>query len=209
MSTQRAKPHVFVVDDDAAMCEAISALLRSVGMQVNTFVSTSSFLRVAAVTPPNCVILDVRLQGESGLDIPRLMERAGIYSPVLFMSGHGDVPMSVAAMKTGALDFLVKPFRDQDLLDAVAASIREGERQHELRCELEMLRANYATLSAREREVMNYAASGLMNKQIASLLGLSEVTVKIHRGKLMNKMRARNFAQLVKMDVKLASVDPR
>ena len=197
-------PEVFVVDDDIALCEAISALLRSTGMRVRTFNSGSKFLLAAEEITPDCVILDVRLQGESGLDLPVQMLQRNIYSPIVFISGHGDIQMSVAAIKAGALDFLVKPFRDQELLDAVTVSIREGVEYREQTLKLMTLRSRYSTLSPRERQVMGHAVSGLMNKQIAALLGLSEVTVKIHRKQAMDKMLAGTFAELVKMEVLLS-----
>lgn len=197
-------PQVFVVDDDIAICEAISALLRSTGMQVRAFNSGSKFLLAAEEITPDCVILDVRLQGESGLDLPVQMLQRNIYSPIVFISGHGDIQMSVAAIKAGALDFLVKPFRDQELLDAVTVSIREGVEYREQTLKLMTLRSRYSTLSPRERQVMGHAVSGLMNKQIAALLGLSEVTVKIHRKQAMDKMLAGTFAELVKMEVLLS-----
>jgi FixJ family two-component response regulator len=197
-------PEVFVVDDDIAICEAISALLRSTGMRVRTFNSGSKFLLAAEEVTPDCVILDVRLQGESGLDLPVQMLQRNIYSPIVFISGHGDIQMSVAAIKAGALDFLVKPFRDQELLDAVTVSIREGVEYREQTLKLMTLRSRYSTLSPRERQVMGHAVSGLMNKQIAALLGLSEVTVKIHRKQAMDKMLAGTFAELVKMEVLLS-----
>lgn len=197
-------PQVFVVDDDIAICEAISALLRSTGMRVRTFNSGSKFLLAAEEITPDCVILDVRLQGESGLDLPVQMLQRNIYSPIVFISGHGDIQMSVAAIKAGALDFLVKPFRDQELLDAVTVSIREGVEYREQTLKLMTLRSRYSTLSPRERQVMGHAVSGLMNKQIAALLGLSEVTVKIHRKQAMDKMLAGTFAELVKMEVLLS-----
>jgi len=197
-------PEVFVVDDDIAICEAISALLRSTGIRVRTFNSGSKFLLAAEEVTPDCVILDVRLQGESGLDLPVQMLQRNIYSPIVFISGHGDIQMSVAAIKAGALDFLVKPFRDQELLDAVTVSIREGVEYREQTLKLMTLRSRYSTLSPRERQVMGHAVSGLMNKQIAALLGLSEVTVKIHRKQAMDKMLAGTFAELVKMEVLLS-----
>ncbi|QZP31060.1 response regulator transcription factor [Pseudomonas sp. DR48] len=204
MIIEHAAPEVFVVDDDIAICDAISALLRSIGMRVRTFSSGSRFLLAAQEIPPNCVILDVRLQGESGLDLPLQMQQRNIYSPIVFISGHGDIQMSVAAMKAGALDFLVKPFRDQELLDAVTVSIRENVEHRKQTLKLKTLRSRYSTLSPRERQVMGHAVSGLINKQIAAVLGLSEVTVKIHRKQAMDKMQAGTFAELVKMEVLLS-----
>jgi len=194
---------VFVVDDDVALCESISSLLRSIGLKVKTFSSGLSFLNAAEIEHPDCVILDVRLQGENGLDLPTMMRSKNIDSPVVFISGHGDIRMSVSAMKTGALDFLAKPFRDQELLDSVAMSIKQCNERRNASDMLASLRTRHSTLTTRERQVMTHAVNGLMNKQIASLLGLSEVTVKIHRKQAMDKMCARTFADLVKMEVML------
>ncbi|WP_460044462.1 response regulator transcription factor [Pseudomonas sp. S2_H01] len=197
---------VFVVDDDVALCESISSLLRSIGLKVRTFSSGLSFLNAAEIERPDCVILDVRLQGESGLDLPLIMRSKNIDSPVVFISGHGDIKMSVSAMKTGALDFLAKPFRDQELLDSVAMSIKQCNERRNSSDMLALLRTRYSTLTMRERQVMTHAVSGLMNKQIASLLELSEVTVKIHRKQAMDKMCAKTFADLVKMEVMISDV---
>jgi len=194
---------VFVLDDDLALCESISSLLRSVGLKVKTFSSSSSFLNTAEKERPDCVILDVRLQGESGLDLPTIMRSKDIDCPVVFISGHGDIKMSVSAMKTGATDFLAKPFRDQDLIDSVETSIKLCNDRRDVYDTLAELRKRYATLTMRERQVMSHAVSGLVNKQIASSLELSEVTVKIHRRQAMDKMCAKTFADLVKMEVTL------
>jgi FixJ family two-component response regulator len=192
---------VFVVDDDASMCKAVSNLLRSSGLQAETFSSAADFLQRQphSYPGPACLVLDVRLQGVSGLDFQVELQRSGNALPIIFMTGHGDIPMSVKAMKAGAVDFLSKPFRDQDLLDAVnhalernRASLAEDKSSAELR-------ARFTTLTAREREIMGLAASGLMNKQIAGQLGTSEITVKIHRGNAMKKMQAKSFAELVRM----------
>jgi FixJ family two-component response regulator len=190
---------VFVVDDDASICKAVSNLLRSSGLQAETFSSAADFLQRKPHPGPACLVLDVRLQGVNGLDFQMELQRSGNALPIIFMTGHGDIPMSVKAMKAGAVDFLSKPFRDQDLLDAVNHAI---ERHRVSLAEDESsagLRARFATLTAREREIMGLAASGLMNKQIAGQLGTSEITVKIHRGNAMKKMQAKSFADLVKM----------
>lgn len=195
---------VYVVDDDLALCQSISSLLRSIGLRVETFSSGSSFLRAAEVCQPDCVILDVRLQGENGLDIPKMMRNRNIDSSIVFISGHGDIKMSVSAMKAGALDFLAKPFRDQELLDTVVISIQKCNEQRIIADRLSSLRARYSMLSEREQHVMSHAVDGLMNKQIAAQLGISEVTVKIHRRQAMDKMLAKTFADLVKMQLMLS-----
>jgi FixJ family two-component response regulator len=192
-------PIVFVVDDEASMREALASLFRSVGVRVETFASAAEFLERPDPDAPSCLVLDVRLQGSSGLDFQRQLIEANIHLPIIFMTGHGDIAMSVKAMKAGALDFLVKPFRDQDLLDAVSAAHRTDASRRELRKQDSGLHACYQSLTAREREVMAYAARGLMNKQIASEMNLSEITVKIHRGHAMKKMQAKSFADLVRM----------
>jgi len=197
---------VFVVDDDLALCESISSLLRSIGLKVKTFSSGSTFLSAAEVEHPGCVILDVRLQGESGLDLPTIMRSKNIDSPIVFISGYGDIRMSVSAMKTGALDFLAKPFRDQELLDSVAMSIRKCNERRTASDSLASLRMRYSVLTMRERQVMAHAVNGLMNKQIAYELELSEVTVKIHRKRAMDKMCAKTFADLVKMEILLSDL---
>jgi len=190
---------VFVVDDDPSMCKAVSNLLRSSGLQAETFSSAADFLQRKPHLGPACLVLDVRLQGVSGLDFQVELQRSGNALPIIFMTGHGDIPMSVKAMKAGAVDFLSKPFRDQDLLDAVNHAIERNRASLAEDKSSADLRARFATLTAREREIMGLAASGLMNKQIAGELGTSEITVKIHRGNAMKKMQARSFAELVKM----------
>jgi FixJ family two-component response regulator len=190
---------VYIVDDDAPLRAAISSLLRSVGLAVRDFGSVPQFLAHARAEVASCLLLDVRLQGISGLEFQAELNRDGVALPIIFMTGHGDIPMSVRAMKAGALDFLAKPFRDQDLLDAVNAALeadRERRRRDQSRHGLQVC---YQSLTPREREIMALAASGLMNKQIAGQLGTSEITVKIHRGNAMRKMQARTFADLVRM----------
>lgn len=190
---------VLVVEDDPSVREALARLLMTVGLEVRTYGSAAELLQAQLPDEPCCLVLDVRLPGRSGLDLHAELLASGIEIPVIFMTGHGDIPMSVRAMKAGASDFLTKPFRDQDMLDAVAAATeRDRLRRAESRL-LNALRAHYETLSPREREVMKVASSGLMNKQVAWELGLSEITVKIHRGHVMKKMGARTLADLVRM----------
>ena len=193
------QPIVFVVDDDESVREALRSLFRSVSLRVETFGSAADFLRSELPEVASCLVLDVRLPGVSGLDFQAELAKANIHIPVIFMTGHGDIPMSVQAMKAGAVDFLTKPFRDQDMLDAVAAAIERdrGRRKDEQR--LSDVRARFDALTEREREVMGLVTAGLMNKQIAGELGLSEITVKIHRGHVMRKMTARSLADLVRM----------
>ncbi|MEN7526907.1 MULTISPECIES: response regulator [unclassified Cupriavidus] len=197
------EPVVYIVDDDVGMNDALQDLLRSVGLRTRAFLSAEAFLTTTIDTAPGCVVMDVRLRGTNGLEVQREMERRGMCLPVVFITGHGDIEMSVRAMKAGAVDFLPKPFRDQDLLDAVAEGISaDRKKRHVLQCS-DDLRSRLATLSDREREVMTLAASGLMNKQIAATIGISEVTIKIHRSRAMRKMAARTFADLVKMALEL------
>lgn len=197
------EPVVYLVDDDPSVSEALAGLLRSVGMQCRAFLSADEFLASRLEDAPGCAVLDVRLRGANGLDVQREMSRRGMCLPVVFITGHGDIEMSVRAMKAGAVDFLAKPFRDQDFLDAVAAAIDvDRTKRQALQCG-DDLRTRFASLSDREREVMMLAASGLMNKQIAGKIGISEVTIKIHRSRAMRKMAARTFADLVKMAIEL------
>ncbi|WP_432240140.1 response regulator transcription factor [Herbaspirillum robiniae] len=194
-----ATPIVYIVDDDDSLRGALDSLLRSVGLQVRGYASAAAFLQRPASDAPGCLLLDVRLHGISGLDFQAELARSGVTMPVILMTGHGDIPMSVRAMKAGAIDFLTKPFRDQDLLDAVAAAHDKDRRQLEQRQASSGLHTRYAALTPRESEVMWLAVSGLLNKQIAGELGTSEVTVKIHRGNAMKKMQAKSFADLVRM----------
>jgi FixJ family two-component response regulator len=198
-SPTKPSPTVFVVDDDPSVREALSSLFRSVGLQVELFGSAPEFLQHKRPDVPSCLVLDIRLPGVSGLDFQNQLARAGINTPIIFMTGHGDIPMSVRAMKAGAVDFLAKPFRDQDMLDAVAAALERDRQARETESAGAALRANYEQLTAREREVMALVTSGLMNKQVAGRLGLSEITVKIHRGQAMRKMKAKSLADLVRM----------
>ena len=196
---------VFVVDDDASMRDAISRLLNAVGLTVQTFASAREFLNRRLPDVPGCVVLDVRLPGLSGLDLQREMVERGIHIPVVFITGHGDIPMSVQAMKAGAVEFLTKPFRDQDLLDAVRSGIQLDRKEREERAELAELRDCVGQLTQREQEVMSLVVSGLLNKQIALQLGTSEKTIKIHRSQVMRKMHANSLADLVIMSQKLGT----
>jgi FixJ family two-component response regulator len=190
---------VLVVDDDPSVRDALDSLFRSVGLHVAAFAAARDLLQARLPAGASCLVLDVRMPGLSGLDFQAEMARADIRLPVIFMTGHGDIPMSVKAMKAGAVDFLTKPFRDQDMLDAVAAALERDRQRRDGEQAQSSLRALFDGLTPREREVMTSVAAGLMNKQIAAELGLSEITVKIHRGHVMRKMGARSLADLVRM----------
>jgi FixJ family two-component response regulator len=193
------QPVVFVIDDDPSLREALKSLFQSVGLRVELFGSASEFMQSALPDAPSCLVLDIRLPRLSGLDFQAELVNSNIEMPIIFITGHGDIPMSVRAMKAGAVDFLTKPFRDQDLLDAVARAIeRDRKRRDEVKA-VSNLRALYGSLTPREREVMTLVTTGLMNKQVAGEIGVSEITVKIHRGHLMRKMAARSLADLVRM----------
>lgn len=194
---------VYVVDDDQSLRDALSSLFRSVGLQVQVFGSATEFLEKKLPDVPSCLVLDIRLPGVSGLDFQTQLAKSGVRMPVIFMTGHGDIPMSVRAMKAGAVDFLTKPFRDQDMLDAVFSALESDKKQLESDHSIAELSALYESLTAREKEVMAYVTKGLMNKQIAGELGLSEITVKIHRGHVMRKMAVRSLADLVRAAEKL------
>lgn len=193
------QPVVFVIDDDPSLREALKQLFAMVGLRVETFARTADFLKSELLDVPTCLVLDIRLPGMSGLDLQVHLAKANITIPIIFMTGHGDIAMTVKAMKAGAFEFLPKPFRDQDLLDAVQLALeKDRARRHAERANTK-LRTNFESLSEREREVMVWVTAGLMNKQIAAQLGLAEVTVKLHRGKLMRKMNARSVAELARM----------
>lgn len=190
---------IHVIDDDASLRAALDTLFRSTGLATRLYESASSFLEHPPADGPGCIVVDVRMPGLSGLDFQQRLGDAGIALPVIMMTGHGDIPMSVKAMKAGAVDFLPKPFRDQEMLDAVAAALTRDRERRDGQGKLESLKAAFATLSPRERQVMTLVAAGKMNKQVAGDLGLSEITVKIHRGAAMRKMGARTLADLVRM----------
>ena len=193
------QPLVCVVDDDASLREALGSLLRSVGLQVKLFASTAEFLQHELPDGPRCLVLDVRLPGVSGLDFQAELAHKDVQIPIVFMTGHGDIPMTVKAMKAGAVEFLTKPFRDQDMIDAVHLALDHDRERQKNEGVISKLRADYQTLTPREQEVMTLVTAGLMNKQIAGELGLSEITVKVHRGNVTRKMGARSLADLVRM----------
>jgi FixJ family two-component response regulator len=193
------EPIVFVVDDDPSMRKALANLFRSVGLRAEVFGSARELLETELPDVASCLVLDIRLPGPSGLDFQAELAKADIQIPIIFMTGHGDIPMTVKAMKAGAIDFLTKPFRDQDMLDAVATAIERDRTRRKDQKAVAELRAVFETLTTRERDVFVLVASGLMNKQIAAEIGLAEITVKIHRGHIMRKMGARSLADLVRM----------
>lgn len=193
------EPIVFIIDDDASVRDALGGLFRSVGLRVEVFGSAHEFLQSKLPDTASCLILDIRLPRLSGLDFQADLVKAGIHIPIIFMTGHGDIPMTVKAMKAGAVDFLTKPFRDQDMLDAMTTAIERDRKRRIDAKALADLQAVFATLTPREREVLALVAAGLMNKQIAAEIGIAEITVKIHRGQVMKKMGAKSLADLVRM----------
>lgn len=199
MKESEAKASVFVIDDDLSLREALKSLLRSVGLGVEVFGSAADFLRFKLPEAPACLVLDIRLPGISGLDFQAELAKADIHIPIIFITGHGDIPMTVRAMKAGAVEFLTKPFRDQDLLDAVQVALERDRARRDQDKAVSEVRAHFEALTPREQEVIAFVTAGLMNKQIAAELGVSEITVKVHRGNVMKKMGARSLADLVRM----------
>jgi FixJ family two-component response regulator len=193
-------PVVFIVDDDREVREGLDSLIRSVGLRVMMFPSASEFLKASLPDAPACLVLDVRMPGQSGLDLQIQLRSTGIHIPIIFITGHGDIPMTVRAMKQGALEFLTKPVRSQDLLDAIQKAITRDRKLRQKRTELKELRARFDALTPRETEVLNLVAAGLLNKQIADELGMSELTVKTHRAHVMEKTKADSLAHLVRMN---------
>jgi FixJ family two-component response regulator len=200
---------VIVVDDDPGVREALQSLLRSVGLTVALFGSVQEFLERDQPQGPSCLVLDVRLPGKSGLEFQDELRKANVHLPVIIVTGHGDIPMSVRAMKAGAVEFLTKPFRDQDLLDAIQLALEQDRLRRDADKAVAELRQRFESLTPREREVMDLVASGRRNKQIAGDIGVSEITVKAHRGQVMRKMRARSLADLIRMADKLSADSAR
>jgi FixJ family two-component response regulator len=198
------KPIVYVVDDDASVRDALSSLFRSVGLRVEVFASAPEFLAIKLPEVTSCLVVDIRLPGLSGLDFQAELAKAKILLPIIFITGHGDIPMSVRAMKAGAVEFLTKPFRDQDLLDAVQVALDRHRTLYEHAKSDSNLRVKYEALTPREQEVMALVTAGLMNKQVAAEIGVSEITVKVHRGNVTRKMGAKSLADLVRMADALA-----
>jgi len=193
------QPVVCIIDDDVSLCEALASLFRSVGLEVQVFGSAPEFLQSKLPDGPSCLVLDVRLPGLSGLDFQSELAKADILIPIVFMTGHGDIPMTVRAMKAGAVEFLPKPFRDQDMLDAVQAGLERDRARRRNASDNSKLKASFDSLTPREQEIMGFVTAGLMNKQIAGEIAVSEITVKVHRGNVMRKMGAKSLAELVRM----------
>ena len=204
-----AVPTVFIIDDDRGMRQAIQDLVESVGLRAESFATSQEFLNKRRTSDPSCLVLDVRLPQMSGLDFQHRLTEIGVQIPIIFITAHGDIPMSVRALKSGAVEFLTKPFRDQDLLDAIQQALQRDRVVQEHEAEVRELRERYQGLTAREREVMGFVVSGLLNKQIASEIGASEATIKIHRGNLMEKMQAASLVELVRMADKLKPISTK
>ena len=207
--TGKSQGTVFIVDDDAGLRQAIHDLVESVGLRAQSFASGEDFLRAKHTSRPRCLVLDVRLPQMNGLDFQRRLVETGVETPVIFITAHGDIPMSVRALKSGAVEFLTKPFRDQDLLDAIHQALERDRVADEQQAGLHILKERFHTLTAREQEVMSLVVSGMLNKQIASRIGAAEATVKIHRGNVMHKMQAGSVVDLVRMADKLKLSSPK